>query len=64
MHKYHCVVTPTDGLTAYVTDMEIPDHAELFALVMTNDVLEKISVLLDKEQAIGLAGQLKQFIGE
>lgn len=64
MHKYHCVVTPTDGLTAYVTDMEQPDHAELFALVMTSKGESKISVLIDKEQATALHGQLGQFIGE
>lgn len=64
MHKYKCCVTPTDELVAYVTDMERPDHEELFALVMTNTNQDKISVLLDHEKATALRFQLNQFLNQ
>lgn len=64
MHKYKCCVTPSDELVAYVTDMERPDHEELFALVMTNAQEQKISVLLDRDKATALQFQLTQFLSQ
>ena len=62
MYKYHCAVTPTDELVAYVTDSE-KEGIELFSLVMTNIKQDKISVLLDKHEATRLYVQLGQYIG-
>lgn len=57
-NEYHCAITPTDKVRAYVTDMEQPNHAELFALVATNAQGQKVSVLLKVEDAEALHAQL------
>jgi hypothetical protein len=59
---FQCAVTPSDELVSYTTDMEQPQHALLFALVMTNEQKQKISVLLTKEDALRLRAQLDTFI--
>lgn len=59
--SYSCSVTPTDQLTAYITDVERP-AVLLFALVMTNALEDKISVLLTKEDAMRLHAQLDAYI--
>ena len=59
--EYHCAITPTDKVRAYVTDMEQPDHAELFALVATNAQGHKVSVLLTTADAEGLHAQLNDW---
>lgn len=62
MKKYQCVVTPDDTLVAYITDME-PTKGDLFALVCENQKEQiKVSVLLNKQDAILLREQLETFI--
>lgn len=58
---YSCAITPTDKVRAYVTYMEQPDHAELFALVATNAQGHKVSVLLTTADAEALHAQLNDW---
>jgi hypothetical protein len=59
--QYHCTVNPKDTLVTYVTDIERPPLLE-FALVMTNAQDQKISVMLNKEDAKRLHDQLDTFL--
>lgn len=59
---YRCAVTSSDELLAYVTDMERPNHDDLFALVTTDNRGGKVSVLLTKEDAAKLAAQLTEWV--
>lgn len=61
IETYACSVSPTDQLTAYITDVERPAVLD-FALVMTNAQGQKISVVLSKEDAMRLHAQLDTYI--
>ena len=63
MIKYNCRAVETDVLSAYITEKDIA-IGEHFAIVLTNKNEEKISVLLNKEDAISLSNQIKEFVGE
>ena len=57
-----CSVNPNDQLISYVTDQERKDLC--FAMVMTNDQEQKISVVLNKADAALLRDQLDRFLKE
>lgn len=61
MFQFMCDINPTDQLKVYTTDMERPP-VEHIALVMENELNEKISVLLTRDVAILLQNQLNDFI--
>jgi hypothetical protein len=61
--QYHCSVTPTDTLVAYVTDIEHPQRDQ-FTMIMTDAREQKISVILSTEDALRLHAQLSSFIKE
>lgn len=58
---YKCPVTPTDKIGCYVTTSERQGQP-LFAVVATNEREDKVSVLLDYEQAQDLIDQLTDFM--
>lgn len=58
---YKCLVTPTDKIGCYVTTSERQGQP-LFAVVATNEQEDKVSVLLDYEQAQDLIDQLTDFM--
>lgn len=60
---YKCTVTPTDKIGCYVTVAERQGQPQpLFAVVATNKREDKVSVLLDCEQAQDLIDQLTNFM--
>lgn len=60
--EYHCAVTPSDKVTAYVTlDGQPNANQELFALVATNAQGHKVSVLLTTADAEALHAQLNDW---
>ena len=58
---YKCGVAPTDKIGCYVTTSERKGQP-LFAVVATNEREDKVSVLLDYEQAQDLIDQLTDFM--
>lgn len=58
---YKCGVAPTDKMGCYVTTSERKGQP-LFAVVATNEREDKVSVLLDYEQAQDLIDQLTDFM--
>lgn len=52
-----CTANPDDHLTAYVTESKLD-----FAIVLTNNADQKISVLLSRDDAIKLQNELNDFI--
>jgi hypothetical protein len=66
MHEYTCQIGHRDQLVAYATDAERKGET-LFAMVSESDngqTSQKISILLNKTDAVLLRDQLNQFIGE
>lgn len=61
MHKYKCLVTPSDELVVYITDVEKPPHDHL-VLVVTNEDGHKISTVLTKDDAELLHKQIGQYL--
>ena len=60
---YKCGVAPTDKIGCYVTTSERQGQPQpLFAVVATNEREDKVSVLLDYEQAQDLIDQLTDFM--
>ena len=60
MIRLACNVSPQDKLTAYKTSGGV-DHQPLITLV-SESLKSKVSVMLDKEQALMLVGELVYFI--
>lgn len=59
--SYNCRITPTDCISCYVSGSE-PKLGDLFAIVATNELSQKVSALLTLEDAYRLREQLNAYL--